>query len=407
MTDTATYTGQVHPAANVFPMIEGEQFDALVESVRQHGLMEPVWLTPDGTLLDGRNRMAACKAAGIEPTYRVYQGDDLVDFIVRLNIHRRHLSAGQKALAAVDLLPIYEAETKRGRPTNHQIIPADLQELPKHQRESTAKAANAVGSTGRAVGQAKRVTQQAPDLAEQVRAGTLALDAAERQLKRRKVQASEQEARAITMVDVPADAQGKNWKLFAGDFRDRLNDLPDGSIDLIVTDPPYPAEFLPLWADLSKHAARVLKPQGLLVAMVGKIQLPQVMDRLGEHLTYKWVYCQPNPGSSLRILATHVLEKWKPWLCYGNSTFPVGDVDWHEDLVTNSDRSKDKFRWQQSEGPAEYIIEVLSLPGATILDPFAGSGTYGAAALNRGRHFIGCEADAARFNMCAERLGQT
>jgi hypothetical protein len=56
-------------------MIEGEQFDALVESVRQHGLMEPVWLTPDGTLLDGRNRMAACKAAGmLYPEYFVSVG---------------------------------------------------------------------------------------------------------------------------------------------------------------------------------------------------------------------------------------------------------------------------------------------------------------------------------------------
>jgi site-specific DNA-methyltransferase (adenine-specific) len=312
-------------------------------------------------------------------------------------------------MAAVDLLPIYEAEGLQAmghggakaapaQPANEKGL-ADLPHL------SRDKAAAALGVSGRGVGQAKRVTQQAPDLADQVRAGTLALDAAERQLKRRKVQASEQEARAITMVDVPADAQGKNWKLFAGDFRDRLNELPDGSVDLICTDPPYPREFLHLWEDLAKHAARVLKPQGVLVAMSGKIQLPQAMALLGAHLQYGWIYCQPTPGAVSRILARQTLQAWKPWLAYSNGQWPSGSVDWHEDMLEPSHRSKSVFRWEQDGDPAEYLIEVLSPPGGTVLDPFAGSGAFMASAIARGRIALGVEADLDRFAAAAERLG--
>ena len=56
---------------------------------------------------------------------------------------------------------------------------------------------------------------------------------------------------------------GANVKILLGDFRDRLNALSDGSVDLILTDPPYPKDDLPLYSDLAKHAARLLGPRGL------------------------------------------------------------------------------------------------------------------------------------------------
>jgi hypothetical protein len=77
---------------------------------------------------------------------------------------------------------------------------------------------------------------------------------------------------------------GQSIDLRLGDFRDVLADVPDNSIDLVLTDPPYAAEFLPLWSDLGAFASRVLKPTGLLLAMVGAMYLPEVTQRLGEHL---------------------------------------------------------------------------------------------------------------------------
>jgi 16S rRNA G966 N2-methylase RsmD len=398
-------TGEVHPAANVFPMIDGDEFEALVKSISDHGLAEPIWLAPDGVLLDGRNRLAACQAAGVTPAFRVYDGDDLVDFVVRLNIHRRHLTTGQKAMAANDLLPIYSSESKARQGTRTDLdFRADLPGSSKPALRARDRAAAAVGTSGKSVAQAKRVTEKAPDLADKVRSGEVALDAAERQLKRRLQQQAEQEARTILTATVQADAEGPCWRLLAGDFRDRLNELPDGSVDLIVTDPPYPKEFLGLWDDLAKHAARVLKPQGVIVAMAGKIQWPDVMHRLGAHLQYGWVYCQPLPGSTTRVLARHVLQSWKPWLAYSNGPWPSGAVDWHEDTLAASARTKSTFRWEQDGDPAEYLIEVLSPLGGTVLDPFTGSGAYGIAALSRGRQFIGVEMDDARFNGAAQRL---
>lgn len=410
--DAPAWPGGVHPAADLFPMLDGDDLQDLADNIREQGLDEPLWVLPDGRLLDGRNRYAACLLAGVEPATQTYEGADPVRFVIRRNIKRRQLTTGQKAMLALDLLPMYEAEAKVGRPSkpkppdlfNPTEIRADLHEFPERERRSDHKAAAAVGTSGRAVSQAKRIAKNAPDLAEKVKSGEVALDKAEKQLARKQADKAEQEARKTVLAPVTVDAEGNRWRMLAGDFRERLAELPDGVVDLIVTDPPYPAEFLPLWSALAEQAARILRPQGVLVAMSGKIHLDEVMRRLGEHLDFGWVYVQPLPGSNSRIMARHILQAWKPWLAYSNGAWPSGRIDWHPDLLDPSARAKDRYRWEQDPDPAKMLIDALCPEGGMVLDPFAGTGAYGAAALSMGREFIGCEMDAQRFAGAAERL---
>ena len=70
-----------------------------------------------------------------------------------------------------------------------------------------------------------------------------------------------------------------NYKLIYGDFIEQSQkEIPDNSIDLIFTDPPYGKEYLPLYQELAKLAVRVLKPGGSLVFFVGHIILDQVIQ---------------------------------------------------------------------------------------------------------------------------------
>ena len=59
-----TITG-VHPYADKFPMLPEPELAELAESIRANGLRNPIVLTPDGLILDGRNRAAACERVGV------------------------------------------------------------------------------------------------------------------------------------------------------------------------------------------------------------------------------------------------------------------------------------------------------------------------------------------------------
>lgn len=90
-----------HPFADIFPLIEGDDFTALVADIKAHGLREKV-VTYRGQILDGRNRFLACQRAKVKPGFRAFSGDDAaaLAFVVSVNVHRRHLTESQRAMAA-------------------------------------------------------------------------------------------------------------------------------------------------------------------------------------------------------------------------------------------------------------------------------------------------------------------
>lgn len=94
---------QPHPAAELFPLMSGAEFDGLVADIRDNGLRDPIILH-EGLILDGRNRYAACESAGVEPSFVEWAGEGSVEsFVVSKNLHRRHLNEAQRALIAAKL----------------------------------------------------------------------------------------------------------------------------------------------------------------------------------------------------------------------------------------------------------------------------------------------------------------
>ena len=91
-------TIEPHPLANLFPLMEGAEFDEFVVDIKTSGLHEPIVLF-DGKILDGRNRYRACLAADVEPD--VIDGDGWIDdpatYVISANIRRRHLNTEQRA----------------------------------------------------------------------------------------------------------------------------------------------------------------------------------------------------------------------------------------------------------------------------------------------------------------------
>lgn len=114
-----------HPYAEIFPLIEGDDFDSLVADIKANGLRDPIW-TYDERILDGRNRYLACKAAGVKPQYREYEGDDALAFVVSLNVQRRHLTTAQRAMAAAKVATLAKGSNQHtARAVSSQSEAAD------------------------------------------------------------------------------------------------------------------------------------------------------------------------------------------------------------------------------------------------------------------------------------------
>lgn len=189
---------KVHPAANLFPLMEGEEFDALVEDIREHGLNDPVWLwrpdkRSDYVLLDGRNRIRACEAAGVQVRHAFWRGDDAISFIVSENLRRRQLTTGQRSAVGSGIKKLRAeeaAESKRRgaiqaaaykeRCDSGMFAPSQVKDngpSPGRKPEVQARdlAGAEVGVSGRSIDRFERVQREDPELAEQVAAGKVPL----------------------------------------------------------------------------------------------------------------------------------------------------------------------------------------------------------------------------------------
>ena len=173
-----------------------EEFSALVEDIRANGQREPIYLH-EGRIIDGRNRYRACQQLGIEPDTRVWDGvGSLVAFVVSLNLQRRHLTSSQKAIVAIDVLPMLEVEAKErqraageefGRGKLHQLIDEAIDEPRKPVPQALEQAAQMVGTNRQYVSDAKRLRDEAPELLERVRSGELTIPQAKTEMKRAEV----------------------------------------------------------------------------------------------------------------------------------------------------------------------------------------------------------------------------
>jgi site-specific DNA-methyltransferase (adenine-specific) len=124
-------------------------------------------------------------------------------------------------------------------------------------------------------------------------------------------------------------------------------------------------------------------------------------------LAYGWIYCQPLERGLTRIMARNILQEWKPVLAYSNGKWPSGRIDQHGDRFDSGHRQKARYRWEQDAGPMIDIIKVHLPEGGLVLDPFAGTGSFGVAALLASCTFIGVEADGERYGTCIERLTES
>jgi 16S rRNA G966 N2-methylase RsmD len=186
-----------------------------------------------------------------------------------------------------------------------------------------------------------------------------------------------------------------------GDFRKVMDDVPDGSVDLIFTDPPYDKESILLYGVLAKLAARVLAPGGSLVCYAGHHAQFDMVLLMSHYIPFRWPLVVRHSGGQRRMHGYRVRVGYKPLLWFVHGQY---HGEYIQDLLDSKPGDKVKHEWAQGCWEAEYLIERLCPPGGLVLDPMAGSGTTLKVAKALGRRFLGVEIDPDRARVASADL---
>lgn len=212
---------EIHEAANLFPL-DGDNIGELADDIKKNGQQVPVEIYC-GKLIDGRRRLRACEIAGVEPITREVNPADPVAYVLSINLHRRHLTASQRAMVGARAKEIYEKEAKErqrmsgGRGAKGRALVPDLldgqsktgtgkdQEDGSQEYRSREAAGKSVGVGGRIITQASAVIKLGiPELITAVEGGRISVKLGEKIAKeepdvQREIVAAEDPAEALRL----------------------------------------------------------------------------------------------------------------------------------------------------------------------------------------------------------------
>lgn len=211
---------KTHPAADVFPLMAEADLMGLAADIAEHGLLQPL-VVHEGMILDGRNRFAACELAGVEPRYEEWDGKgSAVDFVMSMNLHRRHLKPGQRAAVGAKLLPLKETEAKErqreaGRRHGRGLASTEkVEPISARAGEAVAEAAKLAGSSPNSVKLGSKVKERSPATFAKLERGEVSISEA---------------ARAVNVTP----GGGKNTTKTRGSVKSQKDSLPKSAGPLL------------------------------------------------------------------------------------------------------------------------------------------------------------------------------
>jgi 16S rRNA G966 N2-methylase RsmD len=385
------YRELVHPLTK-------NKFEALLASIaKNNGIREPIIINRARKVLDGHHRVKACRQLGVEYVPAIVRNFDSEPkeraYAISTNRERRQLNDYQDIELFIEQNKI-EIEVESEKARQRQLDPLAQNGAKGKVSEIMAKRAGVPTRRYEKVTFLKEYASEEDK--KLLRAGIRSIDDCNSYYMRKRKRDERQAENSFENSD--------NLTLVHGDFRDKCKDIPDNSVALIFTDPPYAKECLDLYRDLGELAARVLVDGGSLVVYLNTYYLKEIYSMLeSAGLRYNWIFALIHTGGTASMYHQQVRVKWKPllWFVKGEK---LRTPDFIEDLIISQPPDKSLHDWAQSPADAKHVIEKLTVESDLILDPFMGSGTTGIATIKLNRKFISIEIDESRYRVAVANI---
>lgn len=232
-------------------------------------------------------------------------------------------------------------------------------------------------------------------------------------------------------------------EVLQGDCLELMKDIPSGSVDMVLTDPPYGTTackwdsvipFEPMWEQLK----RIIKPNGAIVLFGSQPFTSALVMSNPKMFKYSWYWEKSKPSNFLNA-KKQPMRKVEDILVFCKKStvyYPQGLVigkqnsnsgrentygavkkSWTQD-ITYTNYPHNILRYPNVVGSSaahptqkpvalmEYLIKTYTSKGETVLDFTMGSGTTGVACVNTDRRFIGIELDEGYFDMAKKRIDE-
>lgn len=443
-----------HPEADLVPTMPVSEFQALLEDIRRRGILEPLHVQFDGTVLDGRHRLRAARALGLAtvPVVLVRLQDETpVSYMLRAALLRRHLTDDQKAIIAEGLRQALSREAvaagtavareakssvsgtapeTESPPAIDHSAPAAVPEPVRERkapppRDTRREVAERVGlpPESRKVRDAQTIARKAPELIPAIRSGEKTIQEAKREIRQREmVERVEEMERTAAEVRATQEPLGQ---FLLGDCLDIISSQDIGTFDLVLTDPPYSrqksliahterksidTDFGPWDGPFDLSWVQML-PQ-LLDPKTGQVLIFCPLEAIGgyeEHLSrsglvYRGavVWHKTNPGIVHRPVYLSSCEALV-WATASNGSGHPHFLPWsncgarevhnHREGPICQGEERLSHPTQKPLWLLRDLVERHAMPGHRILDPFAGVASTLVAAEERGCRYLGIERD--------------
>ena len=406
-----------HPACTIFPQLPEADLEDLADDIAANGLRNPIVLW-EGKILDGRNRYLACEIAGVEPRFTKFEGDDPIGWVVSQNLVRRHLTASQKAVVALDLLPLLEKEAKqRQRRSNEYRGNGRLAQKCADQNgrgKAAEAAARIVGVSSRYVEMVKQIHSESPKLVERMRSGEISITEARRLATIKGQRANERKARRTAFSK-------RSWTI--------TGDQKTVNGQAIITDPPYgitdepwepddveafTRDWCERWSRCKADFIAVFWSQEWLFQ--GRTWFDESFDGYLFQQMLIW-HASNNVAHRSRMRLKHT---WEPIFLYRRvgskrqliTNGKTWDARHHNGdcfvaPVPQTNFNGEDHKQHPAQKPVSvmrWLIHALTTPGDTVIDPFCGSASSGVAALQLGRRYYGIETRREYRRLAEERI---
>ncbi len=223
-----------HRFAEIFPMLPYDELNELAENIKHHGLLDPI-IIYENDILDGRNRYAACKIAGVAPKMKLFQGDDeaALQFVAAHNLHRRHLTASQRAIAAAKIadMPVGKPASEKSEPETTKTETAPKPKKPAKKKTTISEAAKKLNVSPASVKKAKKLLKESPEKAKDVETGKKSLDQAHQEHNQETGNTTDRDV-AVKLGNTAIATLGRIKTEYRKDIFERVKIWIDANIEL-------------------------------------------------------------------------------------------------------------------------------------------------------------------------------